>query len=61
MERERFRHATAAIARPLFQLQGVLAYLWLLEAEVRDLAVIVEGKRTGLTGLEIGRRLVRAA
>ena len=61
LERERFRHATAAIARPLFQLQGVLAYLWLLEAEVRDLAVIVEGKRTGLTGLEIGRRLVRAA
>jgi len=60
-ERERFRFATAAVRRPLFQLRGVLAYLWLLEAEVRDLAVIREGKLTGLTGSEIGRRLVRAA
>ena len=60
-ERERFRYATAAIGRPLFQLHGVLAYLWLLEAEVRDLAMIVEGKLAGLTGVEIGRRLVRAA
>ena len=60
-ERERFQYATAAIRRPMFQLRGVLAYLWLLEAEVRDLAVIVEGKRTGLSSSEIGRRLVRAA
>ncbi len=60
-ERERFQHATAAIRRPLFQLRGALAYLWLLEAEVRDLAVIVEGKLIGLTGVEIGRRLVRAS
>jgi V/A-type H+-transporting ATPase subunit C len=60
-ERERFRYATAAISRPLFQLGGALAYLWLLEAEIRDLAVIVEGKLTGLTSVEIGRRLVRAA
>jgi V/A-type H+/Na+-transporting ATPase subunit C len=60
-ERERFRFATAAVRRPLFQLRGALAYLWLLEAQVRDLAVIREGKLTGLTGPEIGRRLVRAA
>jgi V/A-type H+-transporting ATPase subunit C len=60
-ERERFRYATAAIGRPLFHLGGVLAYLWLLEAEVRDVAVIVEGKTIGLTGAEIARRLVRAA
>jgi len=60
-ERERFRYAMAAIRRPLFQLRGVLAYLWLLEAEVGDLTVIVEGKRIGLSGSEIGRRLVRAA
>ena len=60
-ERERFRYAVATAARPMFQLRGVLAYLWLLEAEVRDLTVIVEGKRSGLTGMEIGRRLVRAA
>jgi len=60
-ERERFRYAKAAADRPIFQLRGVLAYLWLLEAEVRDLTVIVEGKRTGLTGLEIGRRMVRTA
>ena len=60
-ERERYRYARAATGRPMFQLRGVLAYLWLLEAEVRDLTVIVEGKRTGLTGVEIGRRLVRAA
>lgn len=60
-ERERFRHATAAIQRPLFQLRGALAYLWLLEAEVRDLVVIAEGKLAGLSLAEIGRRLVRAA
>jgi V/A-type H+-transporting ATPase subunit C len=60
-ERERFRYATAAVRRPLFQLRGALAYLWLLEAEVRDLSVIVEGKLTGFTSAEIGRRLVRAA
>lgn len=60
-ERERFQYATAAIRRPMFQLRGVLAYLWLLEAEVRDLTVIVEGKRIGLSSSEIGRRLVRAA
>ena len=60
-ERERFRRATATISRPLFHLGGVLAYLWLLEGEVHDLAVLVEGKPTGLTGAEIARRLVRAA
>lgn len=60
-ERELFSHATAATSRPLFHLGGVLAYLWLLEAEVRDLTVIVEGKATGLSGPEIARRMVRAA
>jgi V/A-type H+/Na+-transporting ATPase subunit C len=60
-ERERFRYAKAAIRRPLFQLRGALAYLWLLEAEVRDLTVIMEGKAAGLSSEEIGRRLVRAA
>lgn len=60
-ERERFRQATESTARPLFHLGGALAYLWLLEAEVRDLTVIVEGKTMGLTGAEIARRLVRAA
>jgi V/A-type H+-transporting ATPase subunit C len=60
-ERERFRYAKAAVRRPLFQLRGALAYLWLLEAEVRDLTVIMEGKVAGLSSEEIGRRLVRAA
>ncbi len=60
-ERERFRYARAAIRRPLFQLRGALAYLWLLEAEVRDLTVIAEGKLAGLSSAEIGKRLVRAA
>ncbi len=60
-ERERFRYAMAAIRRPLFQLRGALAYLWLLEAEVRDLTVIAEGKLAGLSSAEIGRRLVRPA
>jgi len=60
-ERERFRFATSAVRRPLFQLRGPLAYLWLLEAEVRDLAVIREGKIAGLPSSEISRRLVRAA
>lgn len=60
-ERERFRYATTAIRRPLFQLGEVLAYLWLLESEVRDLTVIVEGKSTGFSAAEIGSRLLRAA
>ena len=57
--RERFRQASATMARPLFQLCGVFSYLWLLEDEVRDLAVIVEGKASGLSGVEIAQRLVR--
>ena len=60
-ERERFQYAATIISRPLFHLGGALAYLWLLEGEVRDLAVIVEGKTTGLSGAEIAQRLVRAA
>lgn len=59
--RELFRLATSAISRPLFHLGGVLAYLWLLDAEVRDLMLIVEGKAAGLSGPEIARRMVRAA
>ena len=60
-ERQRFQFASAMTGRPLFHLGGVLAYLWLLEGEVRDLAVIAEGKATGLGRAEIARRLVRAA
>jgi V/A-type H+-transporting ATPase subunit C len=60
-ERDRFRKATAIIGRPLFHLGGVLAYLWLLESEIRDLAVITEGKTAGMTGAEIAPRLLRAA
>jgi hypothetical protein len=60
-ERERFRNATAIIGRPLFHFGGILAYLWLLEAEIRDLTVIVEGKTTGMGDAEIARRLFRAA
>jgi vacuolar-type H+-ATPase subunit C/Vma6 len=45
----------------LFQLRAAFAYLWLLEAEVRDITMIVEGKFAGLPSREIGRRLVRAA
>ncbi len=60
-EQERFKLATAMIVRPLFHLGGALAYLWLLEGEVRDLAVIAEGKIIGLPGLEIASRLIRAA
>lgn len=60
-ERERFRRATAIIGRPLYRLGGVLGYLWLLEGEVHDLTVLVEGKTTGLSGAEIARRLLRAA
>jgi V/A-type H+-transporting ATPase subunit C len=60
-ERERFRYAKAAIRRPLFQLRAAFAYLWLLEAEVRDITMIAEGKFAGLPSREIGRRLVRAA
>jgi V/A-type H+/Na+-transporting ATPase subunit C len=60
-ERERFQIATGLVGRPLFNLAGTLAYLWLLEAEVRDLSVIVEAKTIGLSGVEIAPLLVRAA
>jgi len=59
-ERERYRRAAAAFSRPLFRLGGVLAYLALLESEIRDLGVVVEGKATGLTGADIKGRLLRA-
>lgn len=58
-ERERFRRATATISRPLSRLSGVLGYLWLLEAEVQDLIVLVEGKTTGLNAADIAGRLLR--
>ncbi len=60
-ERERFEQATQIISRPLFHLGGVLAYLWLVESQIRDLAVIMEGMAAGLTGAEIAPRLLRAA
>jgi V/A-type H+/Na+-transporting ATPase subunit C len=60
-ERQRFRLANATIVHPLFGLGGVLSYLWLLESEIHDLTVLVEGKTIGLSGAEIARRLLRAA
>jgi V/A-type H+/Na+-transporting ATPase subunit C len=60
-ERERYQRAAAALGRPLFRLGGPLAYLSLLECEVRDLSVLAEGKAAGLTRAEIARRLLRAA
>ncbi len=59
--RELYRRATQAIHRPMFDLGGVLAYLWLLESEVQDLAMLAEGKAMGLSGREIAQRMVRAA
>jgi len=59
--RELWRRAIASMTRPLFDLGGVLAYLWLLDAEVRDLLIVAEGKTMGLSGPEIARRMVRAA
>jgi len=60
VERERYRRAAAAVGRPLFDLGGALAFLLLLDAEVRDLAVIVEGNAVGLTGAEVARHLLRS-
>ena len=60
-ERQRFRHASAILNRPISRLGSVLGYLWLLEGEVHDLTVLIEGKTTGLSGAEIARRLLRAA
>jgi len=60
-EQERFQRATAIVRRPRYRLGGVLGYLWLLDGEVHDLTVVVEGKTTGLSGAEIARRLLRAA
>jgi len=59
-QREGYRHAVAVIRKPLFRLGGSLAYLTLLDSEVRDLTVIGEGKTTGLNEAEIARRLMRA-
>ena len=60
-ERQRFERATMAMDRPISRLGGVLGYLWLFEGEIHDLTVIVEGKTTGLSAMEIARRLLRAA
>jgi len=59
--RELFLRATQAIRSPMFHLGGVLAYLWLLECEARDLGMLAEGKAIGLSGPEIAQRMVRAA
>jgi hypothetical protein len=59
VERERYQRAAAAFGRPLFDLGGALAFLLLLDAEVHDLAVIVEGNSVGLTGAEVARHLLR--
>lgn len=59
--RELFVRATQAIRRPMFHLGGVLAYLWLLESEAADLAMLAEGKAMGLSAPEIAQRMVRAA
>ena len=58
--RELWRRAIAAMSRPLFDLSGVLAYLWLLDAQARDFMIVAEGKAMGLGGPEIARRMVRA-
>ena len=60
-ERQRFQRATAIISRPMSRLGGVLGYLWLLEGEVHDLTMLIEGRTTGLSSAEIARRLLRAA
>lgn len=58
-ERERFQRARAVTGRALFGLGGVLGYLWLVEGQVQDLIVLVEGKSTGLSAPEIARRLTQ--
>jgi len=58
-ERERYRRAADLLGRPLFRFRGALAYLSLLESEIRDLGVIAEGKAAGLARGEIQSRLLR--
>lgn len=60
VDRERYRRAAATMGRPLFDLGGALAFLLLLDAEVRDLAVIVEGNAVGLSSTEVGLHLLRS-
>ncbi len=60
-ERERYQQAEAMMRQPLFRLGGILAFLCLLESEIRDLGVIAEGKASGLDRAEIAVRLLRAA
>jgi len=60
-ERERYQRAAALLKRPLFRFGGILAYLTLLECEIRDLGVVMEGKAAGLSRGEIAARLLRAA
>jgi len=58
-ERERYHRAAAMIREPLFHLGGALAFLLLLDAEVHDLAVILEGHSLGLGQGEMAQHLLR--
>jgi V/A-type H+-transporting ATPase subunit C len=61
VERERYARAASLLRHPIFRFGGVLAYLTLLECEIRDLGVIIEGRAAGLSRQDITARLLRAA
>jgi V/A-type H+-transporting ATPase subunit C len=54
-----YRRAEAAFAGSLFHLGAALAYLVLLESEVADLTVLIEGKRIGMAAAELETYLLR--
>ena len=54
-----YRQAESAFAKPLFHLGAALAYLALLESEIMDLTVVMEGKRTGMAAAELEPYLLR--
>lgn len=54
-----FARAQSSFRGWLFHLGAVLAYLVLLETEVRDLITVVEGKAQGLAATELASRLIR--
>jgi V/A-type H+-transporting ATPase subunit C len=45
--------AEATLARPIFHLGGVLAFLFLLESEISDLTALIEGKLTARSSAEL--------
>lgn len=56
-----YQEASKTFARSIFHIGGVLAYLALLESEIADLILLLEGKRSGVPATELDPYLLRGA